>query len=397
MSTQPAPRFAAALSTAAGATAAVREACDSVRAQLDGPPDFAITFASQALGPDFEGLARALCDALGTENLLGCTGESIVGGSREIEDGPALSVWAARWPGVTTLPMCLDFVRTSEGGSIVGWPDDLPDPWPAGASLLLLGEPFSFPADALLARLNEQRPGVPVVGGMASGGWQPGQNRLWLGPRVLDQGAVAALIHGQVTLRTVVSQGCRPIGRPMVVTRAERNVIMELSGQPALYQLGQLLPEMSEAERDLVRSGLHVGRVMNEYQDGFKRGDFLIANVVDVDPKSGAIAVGAYVRPGQTVQFHVRDAGTADEDLRELLSATKGGPAPLGALLFTCNGRGSRMFPEPDHDAGVTTEILGKLPLAGFFAQGEIGPVAGKNYIHGFTASVVLFGGASGS
>ncbi|HMF13874.1 MAG TPA: FIST C-terminal domain-containing protein, partial [Gemmataceae bacterium] len=206
-------------------------------------------------------------------------------------------------------------------------------------------------------------------------------------------GAVAALIHGAVRISSVVSQGCRPIGQPFVVTRAEANVIHELGGVPPLVQLKEMFKTLTEREQQLVRHGLHVGRVLNEYQDEFHRGDFLVRNVIGADPQSGAIAIGDYVRPGQTVQFHVRDEETADEDLRHLLanSRKQAAPQPRGALLFTCNGRGTRLFSSADHDALCIRKSLGEIPLAGFFAQGEIGPVTGKNFLHGFTASVAIF------
>ena len=188
--------------------------------------------------------------------------------------------------------MQLEYEQTHEGGTIVGWPADLPEPWPDRGALLLLGDPFSFPADELLVRLNEDHPGVPVIGGMASGGSDRGENRLLLGRRELDHGAVAALIHGDVRVRSVVSQGCRPIGRHFVITKAEGNVILELSGLPAMRRLQEVFQSLDEHEQQLVRNGLHVGRVLSEYQDKFERGDFLIRNVVGGDPSSGAIAIG---------------------------------------------------------------------------------------------------------
>jgi small ligand-binding sensory domain FIST len=384
--------FASALSTEADTARAVTETAERALADLGGRPDLAIAFVSHHHGPEFAALAAGLCDALGTETLIGCTGDSIVGVGREVEGQPALSLWLARMPGVTIAPMHLRFNRTPEGGAFSGWPDALPDPWPPGAALLTLGEPFTFPADALLERLNEDRPGVPVIGGMASGGWQPGQNRLLLGRRDLDEGAVAALVHGPVRIATVVSQGCRPIGRHFVVTRAERNVIMEMSGKPPLAQLQELAGDLTPAERQLVQRGLHVGIVTNEYQEHFERGDFLVRNVTGADPQTGAISIGDFVRPGQTVRFHIRDAASADEDLRALAAAGGAIGPPAAALLFTCNGRGTRLFSEPDHDAAVLRDAWGPIPLAGFFAQGELGPIGGRNFMHGFTASVAVFG-----
>jgi len=190
----------------------------------------------------------------------------------------------------------------------------------------------------------------------------------------------------------VVSQGCRPIGRPFVVTKAERNVILELGGAPALAKLRELFAELAPDDQRLAQQGLHVGQVINEYQEAFGRGDFLVRNVQGVDPDTGAIAIGDFVRVGQTVQFHVRDAETADEDLNALLASARqsAGGDCQGALVFTCNGRGTRLFDEPHHDAGCLARHF-DVPAAGFFAQGEIGPIGGKNFLHGFTASIALF------
>lgn len=388
-------RFASALSTIRDARGAAEEVCRVAGGELGETPDLAIMFASQHYAAEFEKLAGEVCQRLGTERVLGCTGEAIVGVGREIEDEPAVSLWLAKLPGVSVSLMHLSFERAGAESAIVGWPDDLPLEWPEGTAFILLGEPFSFPADLLLARLNEDRPGVPVVGGMASGGSTPGENRLWLGPRVLREGAVAAMLHGPVRLRTVVSQGCRPIGKHFVVTKAERNVIHELGGRPALIQLKELFDTLPTREQELVQRGLHLGRVVSEYQDRFEQGDFLVRNVIGIDPSDGSIAVTDYIRQGQTVQFHIRDQQTADEELRQLLAGVRENPqaSPVGGLLFTCNGRGTRLFSQRNHDAACVQAALGQIPLAGFFAQGELGPVGGSNFMHGFTASLALFEG----
>jgi small ligand-binding sensory domain FIST len=386
-------RFAAAISTETDTARAIAEVSRQTAEPLGGPANLGFVFVSHHHGPDFQPAASRISEELGVEHLVGCTGEAIVGGSREVEGRPAIALWLAQIPGATIHSMHLQFHETAEGATFVGWPDDLPDPWPDAAALLVLGDPFSFAADAFLARMNEDHPGVPVLGGMASGGWQPGQNRLLLGKSQFDNGAVAALIYGPVHVRSVVSQGCRPIGQHAVITRSNRNVIRELGGRPPLAHLKELFPTLSAQEKQLIQHGLHVGRVVNEYKDQFARGDFLVRNVIGVDPASGAIAIGDIVRPGQTVQFHVRDAQSADEDLRQLLAQARAESSapPLGALLFTCNGRGTRLFGQPDHDAGLLREHLGDIPIAGFFAQGELGPIGGQNFIHGFTASTVLF------
>jgi small ligand-binding sensory domain FIST len=353
-------------------------------------------------------ITSTVCDRLGTGRLIGCTGESIVGRGREIEGQTAASLWLAKLPNVDVQPIHLTFRNTPEGPSIMGWPDSLMDGWPAATCLLLLGDPFSFPADYLLEQTNDQHPDAVVIGGMASGASVPRENRLLLGRTAYDEGAVAFLISGPVHIRSVVSQGCRPIGRPFVITKAERNVVLQLGGKPALSQLEAIFAELPTRDQELVNRGLHLGRVVSEYLDRFEQGDFLVRNVIGVDPESGAIAVGDYMRTGQTVQFHVRDWQTADAELRQLLAAVASGPrAPdscpdgqtelaraarsLGALMFTCNGRGTRLFPEPHHDAIAVRDALGDIPLAGFFAAGELGPVGGKSFQHGFTASIALF------
>jgi small ligand-binding sensory domain FIST len=206
---------------------------------------------------------------------------------------------------------------------------------------------------------------------------------------VVDEGAVGVFVDGGIEVRTIVSQGCRPIGRPYVVTRAEGNLIAELGGKPAIERLQELASAASEEERELLRSGLHVGLVVDEHKAEFERGDFLVRNLLGADESSGALAVGEHVSVGQTVQFHVRDAGAADEDLRELLTGVD--VDADAALLFTCNGRGRHLFTVPDHDAGMVEKLLGPIPLAGAFCAGEIGPVGGRNFLHGFTASLALF------
>jgi small ligand-binding sensory domain FIST len=404
-------RFASALSTTPDPRRAAVEVCQQATAELGCPPDLAVLFLSADAADAAAEITSTVCDRLGTGRLIGCTGESLVGRGREIEGQTAASLWLAKLPGVDVQPIHLTFRNTPEGPSIMGWPDSLLDGWPAEPCLLLLGDPFSFPADYLLEQTNDQHPDAVVIGGMASGASVPRESRLLLGHTAYDEGAVAFMISGPVRVRSVVSQGCRPIGRHFVITKAERNVVLQLGGKPALGQLEAVFAELPTRDQELVNRGLHLGRVVSEYLDRFEQGDFLVRNVIGVDPESGAIAVGDYMRTGQTVQFHVRDWQTADAELRQLLAAARsgmGGPrAPnagpdvgtemaqatrsLGALMFTCNGRGTRLFSEPHHDALAVRDALGDIPLAGFFAAGELGPVGGKNFQHGFTASIALF------
>lgn len=385
--------FAAALSNRPSLKSAIDDVCEAINANLGGQaPHLACVFVSHHHSGRFETLADELQSRLHAKVVIGCTGESIVGGGIECEEEPALSVWCAVLPGASLTTFQLSFEQTPDGVMCSGLPEDLGERPTETRAILVLADPYSSLPQSILELMGDELPGVPVVGGMASGGG-PGENRLFLFDQIIDSGAVGVVIKGGPAVRTIVSQGCRPIGTTFVITKAERNIVYELGGVPPLERLQKLYPDLSPRDQQLVESGVHIGVAMNEYQDTFHRGDFLIVNVHGADKSTGALATGGLMRVGQTVQFHIRDADTADEDLRQLLQPDE--PASSsgrrGALLFSCNGRGTRMFPEPNHDATVIQEVLGPLPLAGFFAQGELGPVSGKNYIHGFTASIVLF------
>ena len=376
--------FASALSRHPIAAQAVGEAAGEILERLDGEGcDLAVCFASTHHVGAFEDITPALRNILEPRVLVGGTAVAVVGGSHEVEEEPALAVLAARFDGATLTPVTLRVQETPDGAALTGWPTfDRPP-----GSLLLFADPFTFPVDAFLQRVNRDLPDLQIIGGLASAAGSPGGNRLALDGAVVDEGAVGVFVDGGIEVRTLVSQGCRPIGRPYVVTRADRNLIEELGGKPAIERLQELAAAASEEERELLQRGLHVGLVVDEHKAEFERGDFLVRNLLGADESSGALAVGEQVSVGQTVQFHVRDAGAADEDLRELLT----GVDADAALLFTCNGRGRHLFAVPDHDAGMVEKLLGPIPLAGAFCAGEIGPVGGRNFLHGFTASLALF------
>ena len=384
-------RFASAGNQIHNTRHAVGEAVASIQLQLAGKvPDLAFVFVSPHHVTD-PGFGRMLFEAMKSRVLVGCTAESVAANGQEYENGPSIAVWAATLPGCGVDAFHIAFERTQDGLLATGAPSvEVVAEAPRAA--FLLGDPFSCSVDSLLAHFATEFPGLPVIGGMASGASAPGENRLFLNDGEYDHGAAGVVIGGPVSIRSVVSQGCRPIGKPFVVTRANRNMLVELGGRPALEQLNTIYRDSEPADQELIKRGVHVGLAMSEYKESFARGDFLIANVIGADRESGALALGNLIRTGQTMQFHVRDATTADEDLRSLLaSSLEAGPA-AGGLLFSCNGRGTRMFPAPHHDASTIHDLAGTIPLAGFFAQGELGPVAGQNYIHGFTASVALFG-----
>jgi small ligand-binding sensory domain FIST len=374
--------FAQGLSEHPIPTQAVGEAVGQVLDGLgDERPDVVMLFASPHHIGAMEDIASSIRGLLDPTVLLGGSAGAVIGGGREVEDSPALSLFAARLPATLLTPVRLEVVPTPDGPSLVGWPDH-PD-----GTMLLLADPFTFPADAFLDRVNEDLPKLQIIGGLASAAMQPGGNRLVLDEQITDSGAVGVVLSGGVEIRTVVSQGCRPVGKPYVVTRSDRNFILELGGKSALQRLQETATAANDEERELMRQGLQIGCVVDETRLEFTRGDFLVRGVVGADQRSGAIAVGDNVPVGRTVQFQVRDAGSADEDLRDLLTSAEAD----AAILFTCNGRGQRLFGEADHDAGLVDQLLGPLPLAGCFCAGELGPVGTRNFLHGFTASLALF------
>ncbi|MGI8685274.1 MAG: FIST signal transduction protein [Acidimicrobiales bacterium] len=374
--------FTAALSEHPVPATAVAEVAGQVLEDLGPEPDLAVLFVTPHHAGALEDAAAALEDILRPGSLLGCAGVSVVGTAREVERAPAVSLWAGRFG--PTRAVRLTAVRSMDGVALDGWPTEVGfEP----SAFLLLADPFSFPIDTLYAELAERHPGLRVIGGNASAAVGPGGNRLVLDRLVHTSGAVGVLVGPGVEIETVVSQGCRPIGRPYIVTRAEQNYVYELGGTPALERLVQMSADgMSEDDIDLIDQGLHLGQVIDERKLDYERGDFLVRNVLGADQSDGAIVVDEFVPVGATVQFHVRDAATADEDLRQLLSGRQAG----GALVFTCNGRGVHLFGAPDHDAQVLEERVGA-PAAGFFAAGEFGPVGGRNFLHSFTASIALF------
>jgi small ligand-binding sensory domain FIST len=385
--------FAAALSTAFPTRQAADEVALAAATVLGRDPELAIAFYSPHHAANAAELASALAERTGARALLGVLGESVIGGSREIEDRPAVALWLATWDGAVGIDAFhLNLSETPDGPTLFGWPDALLEADVASSLLITFGDPYTFPAAELFVpRVNEDYPGLAVAGGMASSPMGPNTPSLFLNGEVKEQGAVCVLLRG-AKYRTVVSQGCRPVGRPLVVTKGQDNVIAELGGETPLDYLRTLLAEVTPVERELMQKGLLLGVAMTEYRDEFRRGDFVVRNLVGLDPRTGALAVTDRVRRGQTVQFHVRDAASADQDLRELLqAATATGAKPGGGLVFSCNGRGTRMFDGPDHDARAIQAGAGPLALAGFFAAGELGPVGGTNFIHGFTASTVLF------
>lgn len=380
-------RCASALSVHPVAATATGEVAGALLEALGEEPDLLVVFASTPHTGAIDDVAAAFRSILRPKLLLGSTAATVAGGAEEIEDATALSALAVRFPEGTgpATPVRLDVVVTGETEAVVrGMPEDA-----TARTLVLLADPFSFPVDPLLARLEEERPGLVVLGGLASAARGPGGNRMLLDGAVHSTGAVGVLLPPELPVTTIVSQGCRPIGQPMTVTGATGSLLESLASEPALAKLLRLVDHLEPEDRALAARGLHLGRVVDETRAEFGTGDFLIRNVLGAVREREAIAVGDEIEVGTTVQFQVRDAASADAELRHLLEGLDGS----GALLFTCNGRGTHLFGAEHHDAALVAEHASGA-TAGMSCAGEIGPIGGRSFLHGFTASVLLFGPA---
>ncbi len=355
--------------------------------------DFACVFFSPHFIHDVESLLEIVRKNLRPKILLGCMGAGVIGGTQEIEEHPGLVLWGLNNPNMQITPFHLMPKKEGESFSLEGWPD-LPEECVDSRTFLLFADPYSTPIDELFTLVDQRAPGSSVIGGIASGGRAEGESRLILNEQIMEMGVVGVVLQGGVELRTVVSQGCQPIGERYVVTKVDRNVIQELGGIPPLERLETTLKALGESERQQAANGLQVGIAMDEHRAEFGQGDFLIRSLLGADKQSGYLAIADFVQEGQTIQFHIRDANAAGTDLTGLLSKEQvvfSSDPPKGVLLFSCNGRGQQFFQTPHHDVAAVHQHMGMLPIAGFFAGGEFGPVGGKNFLHGYTASMVLF------
>lgn len=352
----------------------------------DGTPiDLTLLFASDAYESEFPQILREVRKRTGNAALIGCCSQGIIGQAREVEDQPALALQVMSLPGINLQSIRLTPKQIEAGMVGANLPSSEVN------AVLLFADPFSQDSERLLEVLSAAYPGLPLVGGLASGRLRG--TRIFLNDAVLDSGAVGFTLGGAWSVRSVVSQGCAPIGQTWTITSVKENVIESIGMRPALEVLTETFQLLAPDVQQRAQRNIFVGLAMDEYRDDFRRGDFLVRNIVGVDRESGSIAIGAMPRAGQTLQFQLRDPQAADEDLIELLTRARtdlGGETPAAALLCSCNGRGVGLFGRPDHDAEALQAILGPLPVAGFFCNGEIGPVGGKNFLHGYTASVAL-------
>ncbi len=381
-------RAADGLSTRADTRSAVREAVRAVAEGVGAHPDVALVFFTPHHKDAAGEILERIHDFLMPDALAGCTAAGVIGGGREVQEGPGLVIWAARLPGCRVESFRLR-LEHGEGGAVVrGWREAGPE-----GGVVLLADPAVFPAGSFLQSLRRSPDLPPLVGGLASGGPEPGDNVLLAGEEVAEGGAVGIVLEGSALLQPVISQGCRPVGDSFVVTRCERGTIYELSGDPAYDKLRDLLRELDEEERRSFVRAPQVGLRTLKGRPGEEPGHsgFLIRGLTDVDAITGTMEVAELVEEGTELQFHTRDAHTAHRELVDMLQlASALYPRPVSGLLFDCGGRGVHMFGEPDHDVRQLRRFYPDLPVAGMFAAGEIGPVCGKPYLHGFSASLGL-------
>lgn len=365
----------------------VRATAEEMRAELDAPPTLALAFVSTEYTPHLAEFQEVVAVHGHAAVLCGCTGSSLIGTAREAESTEGFSLLFLHLPGarVRALPLNQSELETSSGDAF--WREQADPP---AAAWLSLANPFRFDTDTWLREWNSAFPGTPVLGGLASGP-RGDEDVVVFGPGIGDTSDALVVALDGVHLETVVSQGCRPIGEPLPITRADEHLLIELGSRPAYQVLEQAFNTLADTEKQRARGNLFAGLAVDEYKEHFGRGDFLVRNILGADPATGAVVVGAFPRTGQTLQYQLRDAASADEELKTLLDPIAARrEKPVASLLFCCNGRGKNLFGIPDHDAGAVAEKFGPLPSAGFFCNGEIGPVGGSNFLHGYTASIGL-------
>lgn len=370
-------QFGAGVSILDDAVDAVDEALRRAVEGFTNAPDLVFGFVSSSHLQSVGEIATQLSMATSVKGVsLGAVSDGIVAGSEEFESGPVISVWAAWLGSAQAHALRMKAHRTEQGIGIAGLhpPDD-------AVGLVMLADAFSFPVGGVVESLDP----LPVVGGLPA---SPEPATLFLDGHVLSDGAVAVALSGDVVFASVVSQGCEPIGKPVIVTRSAGRVIEEIAGVPAVTFVNSLVSDLDESRQELVANGLHLGLVIDEYAVDPGRGDFLIRSVMAADREAGSIVVGDQVEVGSTVQFQLRDPRTAADDLRQTVSSLGHG----GMLLFTCNARGQAFFGSPNHDAGLVAEVCRPAALAGMVSAGEIGPIGGKSFVHGYSAAIVEIG-----
>ncbi|MGI0494952.1 FIST signal transduction protein [Alkalinema pantanalense CENA528] len=402
-------KWSSALSTRPSLEAAIAEVVEQAQAQLGVPADVGFLFVSSAFTSEYARILPLLQPQLPNVPLIGCNGSGIIGINtrgtvREVEDEVAINLVLGSLPGVEVHPFYLSMETLPDLDSAPrAWADLVGLPESGQPQFVLLVDPFSTGINDLLAGLDYAFPQSPKVGGIASSGLTNGSSGLFCGDRFYRSGAVGIALTGNIVIDTIVAQGCRPIGQPYCVVESERNIILKMEseaegattqGSP-LEMLRDLIQTLSEEDKVLAQSALFVGVAQTEFKQCLESGDFLIRNLLGFDPREGALAIGDRVRPGQRIQFHLRDAATSEEDLETLLRKYQlngmSHPKPHGALMFACLGRGEALYGEPNFDSQLFSRYVDHVPIGGFFCNGEIGPVGTTSYLHGFTSVFGIF------
>ena len=375
---------------------ALDECVSALRREMgEAVPDLAVTFISGHFESQYDDVPAIVKSKLGDALVFGCSAGGVIGGGQEVEHRPGFSITVAQLPDVELLPFYLD-------GDDVPDMDAGPEAWEEALKVsaandprfLLLLDPLSFPAQNFLLGMDYGFSKSVKIGGLASSGQQRGDNALFLGEKVHRQGAVGIAMSGNIAVDTVVAQGCRPIGQLMCITKSQQNMLLELDERPPLERVRELFSHSNERDQALMQQSLFLGVLMDDFLENPQQGDFLIRNLIGMDGRTGAMAIGEMLREGQRVQFHVRDAMTSAEDLATLLSRYAGQERVTrceGALMFSCLGRGEYLYGRADHDTDMLREKLGAIPLGGFFCNGEIGPVGDTTFLHGYTSSFGIF------
>lgn len=382
-------RWASVLETGSDTEEAVRRAADRLEDQLgERRVDLVIAFVTAAHAARYAAVPALLRQRFPGAAVVGCSAGGVSASSREVEEGHALSVIAAHLPDVDVHVFHTEIEREAGGLDADAWSATVGVDPLARPALLLLPDPFSVPTERLLGSLDRAYPHSPKLGGLASGGQEPGQVALFADGFVHRRGLVGVALVGDIALDTVVAQGARPVGPLLAVTGGRDNLISSLDGEPVLDVLGQVFEGLGDAERMLFQRQPMIG-VSPDERSG--PGEVLVRAIMGVSRQSSVMAVGFPVEVGQRVRFHVRDHVSAHEELQDLLARARRAETHAGALLFSCLGRGRAFFGEPDHDARALQAGVGPLPSIGFACNGEIGPIRGRTHLHGYTASIGLF------
>jgi small ligand-binding sensory domain FIST len=369
---------------------AFKECTSDLQKESSDLIDLVIAFVGSDFQESYDLLPQLITEKFPGAVFLGCSGNGIIGNGKEVEHKPGFALCFASMPEVTISPFHLLDSDLPDG-------DDSPDKWEkvvgveasSHPDFIILADPFSMRGQNLVNGLDYAYPGSTIIGGISSGGRQPGTNALYLDNQFVTEGTVGVSLSGNVQIDTVVAQGCKPIGNLMRVTKCDRNILEELDGKKPFDILGELYSGLSEKDISLFQNSLFLGVVMDPFEDNPGIGDFLIRNVIGADQERGIISVGEMLSEGQIVQFHLRDSKTSIENLEEMLDDynTQEIEEGSGALLFSCLGRGSYLYGTPDHDTDLFKSKVGPIPLTGFFCNGEIGPVGDTTYIHGYTSA----------